>query len=76
MWDAAMICAGGLCGHSTYTLPSGYDSYIDLAHIRRMVRGSTIPIGAKPVLLLSSAYSNRISARRKAGGTTGRCRRH
>ena len=67
VWDAAMICVGGLCGHSIYTLPPGYDSYLDLAHNRRTVRGSTISIGAKPVLLLSSAYSNRISVRRKAG---------
>ncbi len=76
VWDAAMICVGGLCGHSTYTLPPGYDSYLDLAH--------STPHGERehnidrrqtgPVIVERLFQSHQRAS--QGWCTTGRCRRH
>jgi hypothetical protein len=61
VWDAGMSCVSGFCSRAVYTVPSGYGSYLDLANVRRNIRGRAIWIGAKPVLLLSSTRANRAS---------------
>ncbi len=61
VWDAGMSCVSGFCSRSVYSVPSGYGSYLDLASTRHGIRGRSIWIGAKPVLLLSSTRANRAS---------------
>jgi len=61
VWDAGMSCVSGFCSRSVYSVPSGYGSYLDLASTRHGIKGRSIWIGAKPVLLLSSTRANRAS---------------
>jgi len=52
VWDAGKDCSNGTCGTSNYTVPSGYSQYLDLTgNLTTSGAGSTIQIGAKPVLL-------------------------
>ncbi len=59
VWDTSVSCAGGYCGRSIYFAPAGYDSYRDLANLQHQVRGRSIWIGAKPVLLLSNPKTSK-----------------
>ncbi|MBS1852375.1 MAG: hypothetical protein JST79_15825 [Acidobacteria bacterium] len=53
VWDAAQSCTQGSCGTSYFAVPPGYTSYFDLANVRHAVRGNTVRIGAKPILLIA-----------------------
>ena len=53
VWDTSVSCVRGFCARAQYNFPPGYNSYLDLAHGRHRLRGRTLWIGAKPVLLLS-----------------------
>ncbi|HEX3354142.1 MAG TPA: hypothetical protein VHS34_15085 [Terriglobales bacterium] len=66
VWDTAKSCTGGICGHSVYQAPPGYNSYLDLSHTHHGLRGQAVWIGAKPILLLSSTLPPLAKARRKA----------
>ena len=66
LWDTAKFCTGGICERSVYQAPPGYSSYLDLSHTRHVLRGHTVWIGAKPILLLSSTLPPLAKARRKA----------
>jgi len=58
VWHTGMFCEGGLCSHVSYAVPSGFNSYLDLANLRRTVKGRFVWIGAKPILLLASTRTN------------------
>jgi hypothetical protein len=64
VWDASMSCVSGFCSRSIYYFPAGYSSYVDLANVRHNLRGRSMWIGAKPVLLLSSARTSKGVAHR------------
>jgi hypothetical protein len=52
VWDAGQDCTSSSCPTSNYTVPSGYDQYLDLTNaLTNTSAGSTIQIGAKPILL-------------------------
>ncbi len=52
VWDAGQDCQNGTCKTSNYTVPAGYTQYLDLTGKSASTSaGSTIQIGAKPVLL-------------------------
>jgi hypothetical protein len=52
VWDASEDCSNGSCSTKNYTVPSGYSQYLNLAGTSTGTSaGSTIQIGAKPVLL-------------------------
>jgi hypothetical protein len=52
VWDAGQDCQNGTCGTSNYTVPVGYDRYLDLTGTSTTTSAdSTIQIGAKPILL-------------------------
>jgi hypothetical protein len=54
VWDASQDCLNGTCGTSSFSVPAGYTQYLDLAgNETSSAAGSTIQIGAKPVLLES-----------------------
>jgi hypothetical protein len=56
VWDAGQDCLNGSCTTSTFTIPSGgYTMVRDIAGNQTGVSGSSTPIGAKPVLLETSA---------------------
>ena len=56
VWDAGQDCLNGTCGTSSYTVPAGYTRYLDLTDTSTNTSaGSTIQIGAKPILLESAA---------------------
>jgi hypothetical protein len=52
-WDAAQTCSQGSCSSSFFAVPAGYGSYVDLANVRHNLHGSTVRIGAKPILLVA-----------------------
>lgn len=54
MWDSSSSCLNGYCSRSVYSVPSGFGSYLDLANVRHYVRGHSMWISAKPVLLMSN----------------------
>jgi hypothetical protein len=53
VWDASQTCGNGSCSVSNYTLPSSpqFTQYQDVAGNTHSVSGSTVPIGAKPILI-------------------------
>jgi hypothetical protein len=52
VWDASKDCSNGSCATSSYTVPAGYTQYLDLTGaLTTAGAGSTIQIGAKPILL-------------------------
>jgi hypothetical protein len=53
VWDASQSCSGGVCGTSTFTLPSSpaFTQYQDLAGNTHAPVSGTVAIGAKPILL-------------------------
>jgi len=51
VWDASQSCSQGACTTSSFTLPAGYTRCLDLAGNTNTLGGSTIAIGAKPILL-------------------------
>jgi|HubBroStandDraft_6_1064221.scaffolds.fasta_scaffold99881_1 hypothetical protein len=53
VWDASQSCVQGTCTTSSFTLPSGYTRYSDLSGITSALAGSTVAIGAKPLLLVN-----------------------
>ncbi len=71
VWDTSMSCLGGFCARSSYNFPPGYSSYVDLANVRHNLRGRSVWIGAKPVLLLSSTLTSSGSLRHAIGKRPG-----
>lgn len=57
VWDTSTSCMSGLCARSGYNPPASYSSYLDLKNVRHSIRGRSIWIGAKPVLLISSSHT-------------------
>jgi len=52
VWDTGEDCQNGTCRTSNYPVPAGYTQYLDLAgNSTNTSAGSTIQIGAKPILL-------------------------
>ena len=53
VWDAAQDCLNGSCTTSTFNIPNNvtYTEYRDIAGNESSVTGSTIAVGAKPILL-------------------------
>jgi hypothetical protein len=52
VWDASQDCFNGTCGTTNFTVPGSYTKYLDLAgNETSAASGSTIQIGAKPILL-------------------------
>ncbi|GEM_PF-3510160 len=51
VWDTSQSCSNGNCTTSSFTAPSGFTTYIDLAGNSTTISGGVVPIGAKPVLL-------------------------
>jgi hypothetical protein len=55
VWDASQKCSHGTCTHSSYSPGAKYSQYYDLdGGTAHPISGSSIPIGAKPILLQSS----------------------
>jgi hypothetical protein len=54
VWDTAQSCNNGVCTTSTYTFPPvkpNYIHYLDLSGNSTTIKGTTVPIGYKPILL-------------------------
>jgi hypothetical protein len=53
VWDRSQTCNNGNCTTSSFTLPASpqYTQYQDLAGNTHAISGSTVAIGAKPILL-------------------------
>lgn len=52
VWDASQTCSNGTCTTSSFTPSSSYNQYVDLTGTAHPFSpGSTIEIGAKPILL-------------------------
>lgn len=52
VWDSSQTCKNGSCTSSSYTTSSAYNQYVDLTgNVHAITPGSTIQIGAKPILL-------------------------
>jgi hypothetical protein len=51
VWDTSQSCNYGNCTTSTFTIPAGYDYYLDIAGVKTKTSGSTVKIGIKPILL-------------------------
>lgn len=57
VWDASQTCGNGFCSTSNFDLPSSpkFTQYQDLAGNTHQVSGTTVPIGAKAILLETGA---------------------
>jgi hypothetical protein len=56
VWDASQDCLKGTCATTAFTVPAGgYIEYRDLTDTVTTISGGTVPIGAKPILLETSA---------------------
>ncbi len=54
VWDSSQSCSNGSCTTSVYTPATVYTEYADLAGtVTSFTAGTTVPIGAKPILLLT-----------------------
>jgi uncharacterized protein (TIGR03437 family) len=51
VWDSSLSCSNGACTTTSYTAPSGYTQYADLAGNVTPITGGTIQISVKPILL-------------------------
>lgn len=51
VWDASESCHKGICGTKPYAYDSIYTQYKDVAGHTNYLKGSTVPIGAQPILL-------------------------
>jgi hypothetical protein len=52
VWDVSRNCSDGRCSTSNYRVPRGFTVYFTLDDANSMpVRGGTVQIGAKPILL-------------------------
>jgi len=52
VWDTSQSCADGQCSTSSYKVPGNFAVYSTLDDTKSTpIRGGTVPIGAKPVLL-------------------------
>jgi len=51
VWDASQSCRGGVCTASAFTFDPKYINYTDLSGNTSTLSGSTVAIGAKPILL-------------------------
>jgi hypothetical protein len=52
VWDASQDCLKGTCATAAFTVPlGGYTFYRDLTGAETSISGSTVPLGAKPILL-------------------------
>ena len=67
VWDTSMSCLSGLCARSAYNFPASYSSYLDLNNVRHRIKGRSIWIGAKPVLLISTTHPSRGSLHHAIG---------
>ena len=55
VWDSALTCSNGVCQTTSYTVPSGYQQYRDLAGNVNQIAGGSIQISVKPLLLESES---------------------
>jgi hypothetical protein len=53
VWDASQSCSRGACTTSSFAFPAGDTRYSDLAGNTNTLTGSTVAIGAKPLLLIN-----------------------
>lgn len=51
MWDTAQSCSNGSCTTATYSVPSQYTQYLDLAGNTNPISGGNVSVGIKPILL-------------------------
>jgi len=51
VWDSSQTCSNGNCTTSSFSVPSQYTQYQDLAGNTATVSGGSVKIGAKPILL-------------------------
>jgi hypothetical protein len=55
VWNSAQDCLNGSCPTLPFTVPAGgYTLYRDLTGTETSITGTTVPIGAKPILLETS----------------------
>jgi len=51
VWDTSQSCSAGVCSTSTYVPSSQFLKYRDLSGAQYSISGSTVQIGAKPIIL-------------------------
>jgi hypothetical protein len=51
VWDTSQTCNDANCTTSSFTIPSGYDYFLDITGVKTKTSGSTVQIGLKPILL-------------------------
>ena len=57
VWDSGQSCSGGSCSTSKYSAEAKYNGYYDLdGPTRHPLSGSSVQIGAKPVLLEATPH--------------------
>src|SRR4029077_18391098 len=70
VWDASRTCNGGVCSTSVFNVAPPYVKYRDLNAHTTTVIGTTVPIGAKPILLENSPSAPTISGITPNSGST------
>jgi hypothetical protein len=53
IWDTAETCDNGQCDSKPYTVGSQYQQYRMLDGSSHQINNNTVPIGAKPILVVN-----------------------
>jgi len=53
IWDSSQTCSGGVCSTTDLSVPSQFNAYLDLSGNTTNLSGSSVPVGLKPVLLIT-----------------------
>ncbi|HVO81103.1 MAG TPA: Ig-like domain-containing protein [Terriglobales bacterium] len=53
IWDTSKTCSHGVCTTTNVTADSRYVKYLDIAGGSHTIKNGTVPVGAKPILLVN-----------------------
>lgn len=59
LWDTSQSCSAGVCGTLPQSAPAAYVHYRDIAGGTTTIQQSSVPVGAKPILLENMAAPGR-----------------
>jgi hypothetical protein len=53
IWDTSQTCSGGTCSTTNQSVPSQFNAYLDLSGNTTAISGSSVPVGFKPILVIT-----------------------
>lgn len=53
LWDTLQTCGGGTCGASPHPVSPTFNTYQDLGGVSHSIQAGTVPVGIKPILVMT-----------------------